>query len=498
MPNILAYLVLGLWPLVLLGLFRALPPGRALIWSVLLSYLILPPYPMEFDFPLLPSMNKTTIPNVMALILAVKVAKHKINWLPETRIGKVLALMFVLAPLPTVLTNGEPIVFAMDAIRGLYTQDIFAMMVTQVMLLANFILARQLLTTEKDLRDLLLAIVIAGTAYTLPMLIEVRLSPQINIWVYGYFQHMFDQVIRAGGYRPLVFLEHGIWASMLVMMTLTATVILIKNTEGVLRQRLIILAWFLGGMLVLTKTLSMLIYGLFMVSMVLFATTRMQARAAVLLAVLALAYPTAKGLDLIPEERILALAERASADRAQSLEFRFSNEEELLERAALKPWFGWGIWGRNQIHDPITGRQLSVTDGRWILVLGMMGWLGFFGEFGLLVLPIFMIYRASKPPEDPPVWTRRQHAIREELDKVLPANGPQRGTASAMSVSLALLLAVNTVDLLPNATLTTLTWLIAGALLGYAERVLGYAKPVEEPEAQLSIDPLPRRARTVL
>jgi len=34
---------------------------------------------------------------------------------------------------------------------------------------------------------------------------------------------------------------------------------------------------------------------------------------------------------------------------------------------------------------------------------------------------------------------------------------------------LALILAVNLVDLLPNATLVPLTWLIAGALLGHAE-----------------------------
>jgi hypothetical protein len=36
---------------------------------------------------------------------------------------------------------------------------------------------------------------------------------------------------------------------------------------------------------------------------------------------------------------------------------------------------------------------------------------------------------------------------------------------------LCLLLAINAVDLIPNATLTPLTWLIAGALTGYSERL---------------------------
>jgi hypothetical protein len=38
---------------------------------------------------------------------------------------------------------------------------------------------------------------------------------------------------------------------------------------------------------------------------------------------------------------------------------------------------------------------------------------------------------------------------------------------------MSLLLAFNVVDLLPNATLTPLTWLLSGALLGYAEVLRG-------------------------
>jgi len=37
--------------------------------------------------------------------------------------------------------------------------------------------------------------------------------------------------------------------------------------------------------------------------------------------------------------------------------------------------------------------------------------------------------------------------------------------------ALALMLAFNMIDLIPNATLTPLTWLLTGALLGYAEKL---------------------------
>ena len=42
MPNTTAYLVLAAWPCVALVLFRRLPVERALIWTLLGGYLVLP------------------------------------------------------------------------------------------------------------------------------------------------------------------------------------------------------------------------------------------------------------------------------------------------------------------------------------------------------------------------------------------------------------------------------------------------------------------------
>ena len=78
-----------------------------------------------------------------------------------------------------------------------------------------------------------------------------------------------------------------------------------------------------------------------------------------------------------------------SSDRSGSLEFRFDNEEKLLQHASNRFWFGWGRYGRNRVFDEDTGQDTTVTDGRWIITLGCFGFLGFLAEFGLLVLPIF-------------------------------------------------------------------------------------------------------------
>ena len=143
--------------------------------------------------------------------------------------------------------------------------------------------------------------------------------------------------------------------------------------------------------------------------------------------------------------------------------------------ASEKPLFGWGIWGRNQLYDA-DGKTISITDGRWIIVIGIFGWCGYIVEFGLLALPILLLARqARRLPED---------------------------ALSPYAAALALLLAINMIDLLPNATLTPLTWLLAGALVGYAE-ALKAAGPAAVASIGLAaqVDPghgEPERPRTIL
>ncbi|MDC0736824.1 hypothetical protein N6L24_00895 [Cognatishimia sp. SS12] len=469
MPNSIAFLVLASWPLIMVGLFRAMPPARALIWSFLGAYLLLPPNPTAFDFPLMPPINKLTLPNLTSLFLVIFMLRIQVKWLPESLWGKVLTLVFVFSPLFTVLTNSEPVLFATGGLRGLYFMDVIALVMTQMMLLISFTLARQFLTTKEDMRDLLIALCIAGLFYSFPMLLEVRLSPQLNVWIYGYFQHAFDQMMRNGGFRAIVFLNHGIWAAMFIMMALAATATLTKYAEGRARLLFGCATVFLFVVLVLNKTLSPLIYGLVFLALVFLTNWRMHLRLALLLASLTIAYPLIKGVQMVPETQILAAASAVHEERARSLKFRFDQETILLDRAAEKPIFGWGTWGRNQILDPVTGRIQSISDGRWIITIGVFGWVGFLAEFGLLALPIFLLAfeagRAKKTTER----LRQRHAradipIRRKEERMVSEQA-----VSPMAGAMALILALNMVDLLPNATLTPLTWILSGALLGYAE-----------------------------
>jgi len=191
--------------------------------------------------------------------------------------------------------------------------------------------------------------------------------------------------------------------------------------------------------------MASLAYGLVFVPVVALAPLRWQIRIALTLALIAVVYPMLRNLGLVPTDAILAQAEALSPARAQSLEYRFDNERVLLERAAEKPWFGWGGWGRNLIRHVETGQILSIPDGRWIITFGAFGWLGYIAEMGLLAAPLVLL--ATQ--------------IRSQYGRSI----------SPYVAPIALILAATMMDMLLNATLIPFTWVCAGAVLGYAERL---------------------------
>jgi hypothetical protein len=139
---------------------------------------------------------------------------------------------------------------------------------------------------------------------------------------------------------------------------------------------------------------------------------------------------------------MVAAARYENDDRADSLRFRFDQEKQLLDKASRRVLFGWARFNRNHVFDE-EGKDTSVTDGRWIITLGQFGLVGFGAEFGLLALAVFRGALALK-------FAKRKNE-------------------GIFLAALALIVAINMIDLLPNASLSPWTWLLTGALLGRAE-----------------------------
>jgi hypothetical protein len=474
MPNAFAEIALLSWPIITFVIFQLMSVPSAVAWTIVAGYLLLP-NAAGWDYPLLPPIDKTLIPAASATVMALMKSRGlsapprspmTYQYLTEYRyrwLFRLLLTLVLLTPFLTVLTNNDPVVAGRLYIPGLRSYDAFSIMITAAVNLVPFLLAQRFLTTEDHHIDLLKVLVISGAFYSLLALFEIRMSPQLNTWIYGFFPHSFAQHMRAGGFRPIVFLHHGLWLAIFLSTAILAAATLWKcQGDGVRRIIWLVIALGLLGVLVLAKSLGALLITIILLPMILFFEYRWQIKFAAVIAVLVMFFPFLRGIGAVPTEPFLTVIERLAPDRAQSFGFRLDNEDLLLERANLKPLAGWGSWGRSRIYHPETGQDLSVTDGAWIILIGDFGWLGYIGRFGLLCGAILLL-----------AWGRRQ------------------GRLPLATTGLAIVLCANLIDLLPNATLTPLTFLIAGALAGGVQ--VGVPQQPLEPSTDRPITTLKRR-----
>ncbi|AOL22395.1 O-antigen ligase like membrane protein [Erythrobacter litoralis] len=438
MPNTIAYAMLIIWPAVTLALFAKLRPAHALIWSLLGGYLVLP-VNTRFDISGIPALDKTSIPSIAALIGALLFVGPVVLRLPRKWWLMGLMALYVLSPMLTVLTNPDPLVFGSVMLPGLKPYDAFSAAAYNGVDLIPFLLGYNMLQTDRSHDYLLRALVAAMLCYSLLMLIEIRLSPQLHTWIYGFFPHSFGQQMRDGGFRPVVFLGHGLLVAILTSMTIIAAAYIARQRGQILG----VSAWFwlayLMGIMVLCKSLGALILTIAALPVALFMRREAIRLICALIAITVLVYPMMRGADVVPVQALADQVAAANSERASSFQTRIDNENSLLERAGQRFLFGWGGYGRNRIYDEDTGKDLSITDGTWVIVIGNSGWIGYISTFGLLCLPMLRTWWRGSP-------------------------------LSAASAALSLIMVVNLLDLLPNSSLTPLTWLLAGTLAAIPQK----------------------------
>lgn len=441
-PNWLATVALLLWPIATIYLYRTRPVGQATILTILAGQLLLP-VGASIKVEGIPTFDKNSIPNLAALGCVIMAGRPPRFWYGFGS-TEILLLMLLIGPFITSELNTDTILRGGVTLLGATQYDAASSVVNQFLFWIPFFLGRQLLRGSAHNEEILRILAISGLLYSLPMLFEIRMSPQLHTWFYGYFPNDFGQQIRGGGYRPVVFLGHGLIVAFFAMTTAVAAAALWRTRTRITRLAPGVLTAYLVTVLALCKTLGAAMYGAALVPLVRFTQPRLQMRIASILVATALCYPMLRAADLIPTGIMLDAAGYVSEDREGSLKTRLDQEKLLLDHASERLVFGWGRWGRNLLY--YQGRDISITDGRWIIVIGAYGLFGFLAEFGMLALPVFRAASALKFAES-------------KYDRVYLA-------------ALALIVAINEVELLPNASLSPWTCLLAGALLGRAEALI--------------------------
>lgn len=437
--------MLALWPLVAIWLYRSKSVTEATLWTILGGHMFLPVRTMV-DPPMIPPLGKESIPALAAFLGCRFIAGRRISIMGQRGWGFWLLLLFILGPFVTAELNGDAIFVGGYRLPPMEHYDALSAVINQLIILLPFFLGRQLIRTEEDHVLLFRVLILAGLFYSLLMLFELRMSPQLHRWVYGYFPHSWIQQSRSGGFRPVVFMGHGLWVAFFTAVTVIAATVFWQLKIKASRFSPANVTYYLLLMLLLCKSLASIIYGYGAFLLIKVASFKTQLRIARILVLIALLYPTMSIMNLFPHQTLLGWAQSMSAERAESLNFRFKNEHILLEHAQKRSFFGWGSWGRNRVHNEETGDDMTITDGKWIITFGVFGWMGFIGEFGLLALSVFRAASVFK-------WVKTQ----QEMTFI---------SAHALLIGFAM------VDQVPNASLAPWLWLLTGALLGRTEAIV--------------------------
>lgn len=433
MPNTFAYIALLIWPIISILLYKRLPIINATFWTIVGGYLLLP-VKTAMDFPLIPPLDKELIPAIAAFIGCKYIKRVNISFMPKGGIERGLILIMILSPFFTVINNQEIINFR----PALSFHDAIANVLNAYIKILPFIIGIQIIKTHEDLVLLLKLLVKAGLLYSILILFEIKMSPQLHTWIYGFFPHSFLQAFRSGGFRAVVFLGHGLLVAMFLAVILGASLVLLKEKIKSLNLSPLFVVLYLIVILVISKSYGALILGMILILSIGFLPVFTLTKVTRALVFIVLLYPMLSVFNLFPHELLVQLANDINAERGGSLGFRFSHENLLLEHAQRKLFFGWGGWGRNRLPG-------LITDGYWIIVYGTTGLIGFISFFGLLAWSVLKAIKASS------ILTVKQE--------------------QHVMASFALIVTIMLIDQIPNASMAGWMMFLSGSLLGRVKHI---------------------------
>ena len=375
-------------------LFMMLPQRRAALVSVIGGSLFLPMASISLGWgPPLQKVSAVGIGLALGLILFETRRVLSIRW----GFVDLLMLVWVMVPGMSVLANGLGITFVFSSSLGnLLTYGI------------PYLAGRLLFRDAAAAKDLAVGIVAGGLLYVPLCWLEIRLSPQLHSWVYGFHQHSFLQSFIDGGWRPTVFMQHGrMVATWMMSSALVAVWLWMGGVKIVWRVPIRIVVIALGATLLFLKSMGAIL--LFMTGAVLFALTRVL-RTPVLVAMIALVpavYLTARIGLRWNGSQLVEMSRPLSPERADSLLFRINSEEVLIGRALERPLLGWGGNARNLILDE-EGKNTTVTDSLWISTMGVRGLVGLGCLYGWLTIPAAVV-----------AWRCRRYGMDRSLQHIM-------------------------------------------------------------------------------
>lgn len=432
-------MVLLWFPLVAL-FYTFMRPTTATCWAIVGGALLLPEQ-IAYDLPTIPELTKRTVPYYATFLVVVIKFRDRLRAARPLRgIDGLFALMLV-GTIGTVLTNGDPTGFGRYGAIGLGPYDVIVGAADDlVRVYFPFLVGRTMFRNERDLRDLLRFMAVAALLYTPLALFETVMNPVLHKWVYGWRCVDFRMTMRMGGYRPSVMYSSGLSFARFLVMALIAAIALRRAKQPVGKLPSALAVSILVVMVIAARSTGAWVLAAIVVPIAMFAGIKRQRTVSLVLGAIVVGYPLLFATGMFPHESITAFGYSINEERGSSLEDRFEQEELLTNKVASRPLFGWGGYSRAHEFDPVTGEDITVVDGEWLLVFSERGVTGFLAWFGLYLCSLWVLFRRF-----------------DELP---------RGPALYLFSGASLAIATMSVDMLLNSTGANPQFFFAGALYG--------------------------------
>lgn len=357
------------WPILAVALIGLLEQRRAVLISFIGAWLFLPV--AQFPFPGLPDYTKESAASFGVMVGTLLFARSRllrlrIHWID------IPVIVFCLWPVTSSYTTGKG---SWDAISAVIGQFIVWGM--------PYLFGRVYFNDLRSIRLLTNAMIVGGLIYVPLCLIEIRLSPQLHMWIYGYYQHSFEQTIRFGGFRPTVFMQHGLAVAMWMIST-TLMALSVQSTRAIRQICGLSLHYIVPTMImtcILCKSTGALVLLFVGVATCLLANLLQNTWPLIGLSACVPFWMVGRTFNWFNGQVISDLFANISSDRAGSFTARLIQEDEFLVSVFQHPICGGSRWVPNG------------ADQLWLLCFWSFGAIGLAALTTVFLLPGVVILR---------------------------------------------------------------------------------------------------------
>ncbi len=434
-----ANFALWLWLPLVLVLFLLVPARRAVVGALIGSWLFLPQ--LEIPIQFIPNYTKVSATSYALLLGALlldprrSLFKFRPVW-PDIPMG-----LFLFSGFISSFTNN----------LGAY--DAFAMLLQRsVQYGIPYLLGRCYFQNADDAKEFCKGILLGGLLYVPLCMYEFRMSPQLHRIFYGFSPFTdFSMAQRWGGFRPTVFMQHGLMVGVW-MATAAATSFWLWRTK-VLTRFMFLPMWLVTGILMVVTVFVKATGAIVLLAAVLgimWFLLHFRSKSpfvAVIVVIPVYLYVRTTGIwDGIDFSHWLGT--KIDEERALSLWYRLTMENATVFHLENRELFGWGGWGRAfdfKVYDGGLDTTI-VPDSFWIVTFGSNGYYGLITIFLFYLLgPALLLWKMG--PAD---WVNSKYA---------PVTG------------MALVSLVYSLDCLVNAMINPIFIVMLGSVTGMAARM---------------------------